>query len=386
MKIVGIILEANPYHLGHKYFINKIKSDYNPDILIAITSTSFSMRGDVSLLDKFNKTSILLNEGIDIVLELPFSLAVQSADFFAENSVKILNCFGITELLFGSEIENIELYNKCYSAIFKKMNDFYFPKDLSKKEAFNLFLRENDFSNEEIQIIESPNFTLGLQYIKCIKDNKLNINYNLIKRINNNYHDKIPTNNIASATSIRNLFLKGEPIDNYINYSKELFPSLKNVYFNLNNIANYVYNINDLQNNSDFMNVEGIHNYIKNNGIFNTNYISLIESLKNKKYTSSTISRSILHKILNTTKNQYSYCNYLRLLGANSKGFNYIGILNKDIKNYIFSNPNEVKNKAQFKEIVPILDIELNATKLYSLITENNELFLKEYKLPIRKD
>lgn len=72
MKIFGIIIEASPFHNGHQYFINKIRETYAPDVVIAVCSTSFTMRGDISTIDKFNKTSALLNNGVDMVVELPF--------------------------------------------------------------------------------------------------------------------------------------------------------------------------------------------------------------------------------------------------------------------------------------------------------------------------
>ena len=84
MKVLGIVIEANPFHNGHKYFIDKCIEQLNPNLVIAITSTSFTMRGELSLLNKFDKSKILLDHGVDIVIELPFSQAVQSADFFAK--------------------------------------------------------------------------------------------------------------------------------------------------------------------------------------------------------------------------------------------------------------------------------------------------------------
>ena len=61
MKVLGLILEINPFHKGHQYFINEAIKKCNPDITVAITSTSFTMRGDVSLISKFDKTKILLD-------------------------------------------------------------------------------------------------------------------------------------------------------------------------------------------------------------------------------------------------------------------------------------------------------------------------------------
>lgn len=82
-KILGIVVEFNPLHNGHLYFINEAKRIINPDVTIAVMSSSFAMRGDVMVIDKFTRTKLMLEFGIDIVLELPFISAVQSTDYFA---------------------------------------------------------------------------------------------------------------------------------------------------------------------------------------------------------------------------------------------------------------------------------------------------------------
>lgn len=381
LKIFGIVIEANPFHNGHKYFINKIKEDHKPDILIAVTSTSFSMRGEISLIDKFDKTKILLENGIDIVLELPFTYAIQSADFFAQNAIKILNDIGVTDIIFGSETTNISLYNKIYPLL-NEIN--YENKNLSKKNNFKLLLEKNKFENDEIKIIESPNFTLGMQYIKFIKDNNLKINYHLLQRISNNYHDKIITSNIASATAIRTSYKNNLDVNNLIPYDKSRFVDIKKSEDNLFNIIKYNYVVNNNYIKTDFLANEGIQNYIRNNGDFNSDYYSFIDQLKNKKYTISTISRSILHNLLETSSINNLEIEYIRILGINKIGLEHIKSLDKSIKNKIFSNPNELKFKEQ-TIINEILNYELKATSLYGVITNKN-ILINEYKLPIRKD
>ena len=89
MKIVGVITEYNPFHNGHLYQLNKIKELYPASIIIAIVSSSFTQRGDISILNKWDKTNICLDNGIDIVIELPFVFATQSSDIFGTGAVKI---------------------------------------------------------------------------------------------------------------------------------------------------------------------------------------------------------------------------------------------------------------------------------------------------------
>ena len=381
LKIFGIVIEANPFHNGLKYFIDIIKQDYKPDVLIAVTSTSFSMRGEISLIDKFDKTKILLENGIDIVLELPFTSAIQSADFFAKNSIKILSDIGVTDIIFGSETTNINLYETVYQIL--EENKFN-SKNLSKKNNFKLLLEKYCFNNNDINTIESPNFTLGIQYIKFIKDNNLDINYHLLQRINNNYHDKVVNSNIASATAIRTNFKKGLDINKLIPYNSDIFINIDNAENNLFNIIKYNYKVNNNYIKTDFLLNEGIQNYIHNNGDFNNNYYNFIEHLKNKKYTISTICRSLLHNLLETSDTNNQKNEYIRILGINNTGLDYIKSLNKTVKEKIFSSPKELEFKNN-SEISEILNYELKATSLYEVIT-NKKILINEYKLPIRKD
>lgn len=378
MKIFGIIMEANPFHLGHEYFIKKVKETYEPDVLIAITSTSFTMRGDISIVDKFSKINLLLNAGVDLVFELPFSLAVQSADFFSKNAIDILNVLEITDLAFGSETENINLYKRLYNALKRKPINYETLKTKSKKVALTEHLHTLRFRKDEIELINMPNFTLGYQYIKNILDNEYPIEPHLIKRVANNYNDLIPTSTIASATAIRNLHQKGISIQNYISYDHSILVNENNSYQKLMPIIDYMYNVFEVQYATYFGQKEGINQYIKKNGNFDSTFDAFVNSLKNKKYSSSLIKRIVLHTLIKTKEEQLDFP-YLRMLGATKNGLKYINTLPDDTKNAIFSSPKKAAPKN------PLLRYELTATKLYQVITNNDTLFVNEFKLPIRK-
>ena len=108
MHIIGLIAEYNPFHLGHLYQIKKIKEIYPNSIIIAVISSSFTQRGDISLLNKWDKTKIALDNSIDLVIELPFVYATQSSDIFAKGAIEILNNLKIDTLIFGTERDNIK--------------------------------------------------------------------------------------------------------------------------------------------------------------------------------------------------------------------------------------------------------------------------------------
>ena len=218
MHIIGLIAEYNPFHNGHLYQINKIKEMYPDSIIIAVVSSCFTQRGDVSILNKWNKTQIALDNNIDIVIELPFVYATQGSDIFAKGAITILEKMKIDTLVFGTESDNLDIINLIadtqinnpnYNIIVKK----YLNKGINYPTATNNAV--NDLTGYKI---DSPNDLLALSYIKQIKIDKQNIKIINIKRTNS-YHDNKIKDNIASASTIRKLNLNNKNIDNLIPYN-----------------------------------------------------------------------------------------------------------------------------------------------------------------------
>lgn len=386
MKVLGLILEANPLHNGHHYFINQALEKLNPDYTIAITSTSFNMRGEVSLINKFDKTSLLLDEKIDIVLELPITKALHHADRFAANAIKSLCKMGITDLAFGCEINDLGLINYFVDIITSKdfQNDFKktLEEKLSYKKTFSKVL-EKYLSTEEIKIFNEPNITLAIQYIRYLRAYNPLVKVHLIKR--NTLHHSIEfNNNFASGTAIRYALKNNEKIDslvpkNVLSYIIDL-NTTQEIYFNL---IKFKYLVNSKNLNRIFGTQEGINAYILENGDFSKNLDSLLNSLKNKNYSLNRINRTLLYTVLNITS--IPKCvNYLRILGLTNKGTSYLSTLPKKTKQIIFSSPKEAKKINQ--AVVSTVNQEILLTKLYGILINQTDLYLKEYRLPIRKD
>ena len=131
MKIVGIIAEYNPMHNGHMYHLEEINKE-KPDIKILVLSGALTMRGDLSIYNKFIKAKEALQAGIDIVIELPLAYTMQRADIFASNALAILNLAKVNEIIIGSENNEISLYESIYKNNIENRN-----KDTSMKESSN---------------------------------------------------------------------------------------------------------------------------------------------------------------------------------------------------------------------------------------------------------
>ena len=87
---IGIICEYNPFHNGHLYHLNKVKALAKDEEIILILSGNFLQRGNLSIINKYDKTRIALEYGVNLVIELPFQYATQSADLFAKGAIAIL--------------------------------------------------------------------------------------------------------------------------------------------------------------------------------------------------------------------------------------------------------------------------------------------------------
>lgn len=370
MKVIGVIAEYNPFHNGHLYQINKIKKMYPDSIIIGVVSSCFTQRGEISILNKWKKTKIALDNGVDLVIELPFVYATQSSDIFAKGAIDILNKLKIDTLVFGtesdnieklSEVANIQINNKNYDNLVKK----YLNIGLNYPTALNKALE--DLSNYKV---DTPNDLLALSYIKEIKKNNYNIEVINIKRTTS-YHGKEIKNNITSASNIRKLYLEDQDISSLIPYNKDILYKI-----NMEKYYNYLkYKILIEESNlNKYQTVdEGIENRILKEIKKSNNYEELINNVKTKRYTYNKISRMLLHILTNFTKEEASNIsiNYIRLLGFNLKGKEYLNKIKKQLDIPIITRYK--------KEISKVLDIERRITKLYSLVTSTSEEE-KEYK------
>ena len=377
MHKIGIIAEYNPFHNGHLYQIKEIKKRYPDSTIISVVSSSFTQRGDISLLNKWDKTKIALDNGIDLVIELPFVYSTQASDIFAEGAVKILNYLGIDTLVFGTErdtIEDLELFaniqinNKEYQEKVKH----YLSTGLNYATSTNKALE--DITNVKV---DTPNDLLALSYIKQIKLNKYNIKYTNIKRTTS-YHGSEIEDNISSASNIREMFANNQDIDNLIPFDKKnLYKVSMNDYLD---ILKYKVLSEDVNINKYQTVDEGIEGRIIDNITKSATYEELIQHIKTKRYTYNKISRMLLHILTSFTKEEASNIDidYIRVLGFTTKGQEYLSKIKKNITIPIITGYK--------KNISKVLDIEYRVTKIYSLFTSNN-LIKKEYQIkPIIKE
>lgn len=371
MCTIGIVVEYNPFHNGHIYQIERIRSIYPDSVIVVAMSSHFTERGEISVLDKWDKTEIVLNNGIDVVLEIPFPFTNQSADTFSYAALKLLNEFKVDVLFFGSESNslsilskaaNIQIKNKDFDSKVKEyINSGYnYPTSLSKAIY--------DFTRLKIK---DSNDLLGISYIKQIIINDYNMRVKTIERTNS-FLDIENDGEIISALNIREKTKKGINITPYVpkevpdrvrKYDEnELFKLIKyKIISEKNNLINY------------HLVTEGIEKRLYEKVIKSNNLNEFIDSVKTKRFTFNRIRRILINILIGFTKEEakkYKDLEYIRVMGLTKRGKEHLNSIKRDCKLPIIT---------KFKKF-EMLDLELKATQIYGLIMNDENIAKKEVK------
>ena len=367
MQVIGIVTEYNPFHNGHLYQINKIKEMYPGSVIIVAMSGNYTMRGEISVLDKWNKTNIAINNGIDIVLEIPFIYSNQSSDIFSYAALKMLNEFKIEKLVFGSETNNIDLLSLASSVqIDNKKFDSLVKDYMSKGYNYPSSIGKSIYELTGIKIKES-NDILGVSYIKEILKNKYNIKPISIKRTNN-FKTNTKKSNIISAYEIREFLNKNESIKEYV--PNNVTPYIKKVdYEKLFNLIKYKVISEKNSLNKYHLIDEGIENRIYEGVIKCDNYDDLVKYISNKRVTINKVNRILINIFVGLTKEEASNkeLSYIKILGLSKNGKKYYSKIKKDIN---------IKVCNKFEK--DVMNTELKASYLYSIITNDKSIFNSE--------
>ena len=381
-KRIGIIAEYNPFHNGHLYQIQKAKELTGADTVITVMSGNFTQRGDTSLINKFEKAKIALQNEVDMVIELPTIYSISSAENFALGGIKILNEIGnIDYLVFGIEEENLEKLQAIADVLVNEDDEFKrnikeeLDKGNSYPKAREIVLKKVLSSENVENIMQKPNNILAIEYLKALKTTNSKIKPFAIKRKNTMHNDENINENYASGTYIRKLF-----IENNFNEIKKVVP--KYTYerlLELKNQGTYVSSINDFsdiviykirtmtkEEISQIADVnEGLENSIKLASTTCKTIDEIIEKVSTKRYTKTRISRILTYILLDITKSEMEQSKnanqYIRVLGINKK---CEGILKK------INNDKLITSLKKFEENNgenQLLNIDKKATEIYTI-------------------
>ncbi len=207
MKISGIICEYNPFHNGHLYHIEQTRRNGATHI-VAVMSGNFVQRGDVAVINKFERAKAAVRCGADLVIELPVAYCLSAAEIYARGAIYILKGLGcVDELSFGSECGDISMLSEAVKATFacakRPELEELMKRGNSYPKALQILIRQN-YGDELAALFSYPNNVLAIEYLKAMVAVKLKIRPFTVKR-DAGHNAQVPIGNVASASLIRQL-------------------------------------------------------------------------------------------------------------------------------------------------------------------------------------
>ncbi len=406
MKILGLIVEYNPFHNGHLYHLKKSLEITNSTHSIAVMSGNFLQRGEPALFDKYKRAEMAISNGVDLVVELPTLYACQSAEIFAHGAITLLNSLNcIDSICFGSEHGDIDLLVEIskilinepdkFKTLLKRNLDEGILFALARSKALSEYMLNhtnlNIDENKLNDVLSTPNNILGIEYIKSLLKHKSTIRPYSITRIQADYNSETIESNICSATAIRKTLkeyntlnsisnvvpiktfeLISKSIDNNFNpmFDEYYFDTIRELVIRDLNILNSYFDVN-----------EGIENKIYKSVFSCKNIFELQQSIKSKRYTLTKVKRILNNILLGITKDDMNTVKnimklpYVRILAFNDKGREIIKQikLNSEIKIINkFSNVNFEDDKV----FETLIKYDIKATNMYNIPYYKNNMNL----------
>lgn len=382
MSSAGIVVEYNPFHNGHLYHLEKTKELCNTQGVIAVMSPNWVQRGEPAIIDKWERANMAVRQGVDLVLELPFIWATQSAREFARGAISILDATGIVKYqTFGSESADLNFLYKASTFLDEEPEDFrdelrrYLKTGHSYPHAATKALNKVMHSEKTI----TPNDVLGIEYLKAHKDIKTNITPQIIERVGSDYHDPELASEFSSATAIRKALKDSKSIKDYV--PPAVLEILNNnrdhlVYFDdLEKYALYRLRTAKAQELTSYPGWEkGLENMLKEAAMHKTRLEDLVNHAITKRYTRGRINRYLVHLLIGLNREKIINFNkkgppYLRILGMNSTGKILLKQMKKQAKLPILTRPaKELRRLDKYSE--DCFDQEVTATSFYNLLID----------------
>ncbi len=219
MKIAAVICEYNPFHNGHREMLRAVRAEGAEGIAV-IMSGSFTQRGDFAVFDKYIRAQAALQNGADVVIELPVVYACAGAERFAQGGVYIADALGcVSELAFGSECGNITLLRRACQAVRSEETLRWTGIFLSQGMTYAAARRRaaaQAAGEQTAAVLDEPNNILAVEYLKALADVDSPIQPLTVKRIGAAHDSGTAAGAIASASFIRDCLVSGRDYSGFV--------------------------------------------------------------------------------------------------------------------------------------------------------------------------
>lgn len=386
MKILGITVEYNPFHNGHKYHIEESRRKTGADCIVAVMSGNFTQRGEAAILDKWERSRLAVENGVDLVVELPFVYACNRAQLFAEGAIDILCGMGAEYISFGSESGSLSELFGLARALIDEDNEIASAREKFMQSG-NSFAKAGELAVEEVlgkasaEKMLQPNNILAIEYLKRMifwNEKGKDIEAVTIERFGSGYHGENSDASFAGASAIRNMKNRGEfgkyvpenvmcaldrgrPSGNAhecaLQADERLFQLVRSeIVKNSPEALRLVYHMG-----------EGLENKLKKEIVTARNLDALVSSVVSKRYTEASVRRLLTYVLMGIKEFEPAKAVYGRVLAANDVGRKLLGSLKKQDGHIpIITNIN--KDELDNEIVQACLKYDVLASDMYNLI------------------
>lgn len=381
MKIGAVVCEYNPFHKGHQYQLELAKRELGLDAIVGIMSGNFVQRGDISIYPKESRARAALACGMDLVLELPAVLTLQSAERYARNAVMTLNALGCVDtLFFGAECTDIDLLTRIARTLVDEDAPFQdalkagLAQGLSfasaRAEAIRTLL-----GNASANFLSQPNNILAVEYLKALIRIQSSIRPVALKRKSVNHDETNPQNGFASASSIRvQIFSEGDYQEYLPQKALSIFATQSPA--SIEKMEHSILSRILLMSREELSQIadvsEGLENAICREALTADTLSSLIEKVKSKRYAHSRIRRILLNAFLGITKKDADLLpTYIRILDFNEKGREILNTARKTATLPLAKHGGQIKDNP---DALALWQRERVLDRLYQLHFQQNNI------------
>lgn len=394
MRIVGTVAEYNPFHKGHEFQINQTKKQGATHI-VTVLGSYFTQRGDIALLSKRARCEAAIDCGSDLVIELPLTRTLATAERFAEGGVELLKALGVVDAIsFGCECDNKELLIKAADAAKSPLIKASLDKFLSSGMTFAAARQaavEEVFGKSVTDILSSPNNILATEYIAASKRLGADLDFIPILR-KGAAHDSLDTDEFLSATAIRQIY-KTDPMSAASSLPQRSGEILMREHkvgntADLARIENAILCKLKLMPQSNFAAMpdisEGLENRIYTAARTAGSLDELYAVSKSKRYTLARIRRVIISAFLSLDRSLYSSpLPYIRVLGFSQKGAELLRMAKDKASLPILMKPSAASSLGE--DAVRLMDMEAKASDMFNMAVSDPQSGYSEYKIQIYK-
>ncbi len=367
MQITGIICEYNPLHLGHQKQIDIVRRQVGADGgIVCAMSGNYVQRGAPAILNKMARAKMAVLSGADLVLELPITVTLRSAEGFASGGVEILSRL-CDRLCFGAENADGEALMELAQALLSSEFSAALRLQLDRGSSFPA-ARQKALAEMKLNaaLLETPNNILAVEYCKAILSQKSSMMPMPILR-DGDYHDVMADPENPSATAVRQLMVAGRDFDAFIPQKVQPVVADPAIHTLMQGEKAMLYRLRTMTD-AEFEALpygsEGLWRKLMHTSRAETSLEAIITATKSKRYTRSRIDRMILCAFLGLTAKDLALpIPYCRVLAFNDKGR---AILKSTRDSGFFVNIGTDTRH-------PYQDIENRATSLFGLFADPPE-------------